>query len=157
MDKLGFSRTSAVIILLGLIWCTLLLTHSKLALISSFVLYTCFRTFFFTFLFAYLADTLGFQYFGVLSGVMFIFGGLVGVFQYFLTLYASGKCYMVMSENTTNIETLCTSGKWFEVNCVMTVCILCCLVFSYCDYLRREKQKTLNNNDNDMSVEITNT
>ncbi len=68
MDYFGFPATSFLTVLFACIWASLQVFPTKGAIVISFVFYSLFRTFLFTFLFAYLADTLGFKYFGVLAG-----------------------------------------------------------------------------------------
>jgi hypothetical protein len=92
MDNGGFPLTSVATVAFGLIWSLLFLYDSKNLLIPSFIFYAMYRTFLFTFLFAYLADTMGFRYFGVLAGIMFAVGGFVGLLQYPLAFWAAGKC-----------------------------------------------------------------
>lgn len=135
MDWVGFTITSVVIISLGLLWSLLILIPSKTALIASFVAYTCFRTFFFTFLFAYIADTLGFKFFGALSGVMFVIGGVFGLLQYPLSQYAMGTCHLNLKDDANT----CTKGSWREVNLLMLVMIVLSFMFSYRDWVRRRK------------------
>jgi hypothetical protein len=90
MDNGGFPLTSVSTVAFGLIWSLLFLYDSKNLLIPSFIFYAMYRTFLFTFLFAYLADTMGFKYFGVLAGIMFAVGGFVGLLQYPLAFWAAG-------------------------------------------------------------------
>lgn len=135
MDWVGFTVTSVVIISLGLLWSLLILIPSKAALVASFVAYTCFRTFFFTFLFAYIADTLGFKYFGALSGVMFVIGGVFGLLQYPLSQIAMGTCHL----NLAGESETCSRGSWREVNLFMLVTIALSFLFSYRDFVRRKR------------------
>eukprot|EP01034_Spumella_vulgaris_P026305 gene26305-32869_t len=138
MDVAGFSVTSIVMILLGFLWALFLLVNSTTSLLVSFVFYASFRTFLFTFLFAYLADTLGFKYYGILSGTMFAIAGFVSVFQYSLALYASGTCHIgdVSAEG-------CTHGRWSEVNVIMAVSMCAMFLFSYSDWIRRATARAL--------------
>ena len=61
MDRWGFPTTWAATVGLGVLWSLLLLYDAEGTLLPSFVCYALFRTFLFTFLFAYIADTLGFR------------------------------------------------------------------------------------------------
>lgn len=135
MDWLGYTVTSVLTITFGILWAVLLLYPSKDALIVSFLLYTCFRTSFYAFVFAYIADTLGFKYFGALSGVMFVAGGIAGILQYPLTLYAIGTCHL---NTDTAMDQTCDRGKWSIVNTVMVLSLVSCLSFSYADWQRRK-------------------
>lgn len=134
MDYLGFPITSTILLCLGIVWAFLAIQRDPSTLVFSFVFYSAFRTFFFTFTFAYLADTLGFKYFGVLAGVMFVLGGVIGVLQYPLAEFAVRRCKV---HPLTQVE-VCTDGLWSQVNCVMLVTIASTLYFSYHDYVRRK-------------------
>ena len=73
----------------------LLLYDAQWTLLPSFFCYAVFRTLLYTFLFAYIADTMGFHYFGVLAGLMFVISGVVGLLQYPLAKWAEGTCHLV--------------------------------------------------------------
>lgn len=135
MDFVGFPVTSSVTVVAGLVWSVLLQIPSIWALVASFVAYAIFRTFFYTFFFAYLADTLGFKYFGVLAGVVFVLGGVVSFLQYPLAELGSGSCTSV------NIIAPCDQSNWRTINGVMTIMILSTVVFSYKDWQRRRAQR----------------
>lgn len=141
MDLAGFSVTSIVMLLQGFLWALFLLVNSATSLLVSFVLYATFRTFLFTFLFAYLADTLGFKYYGVLSGIMFAVGGFAGLFQYYLAEYASGTCHL-QQEHEQGVE--CDRGRWSEVNTIMAATLVMTFYFSYKDWTRRCQQRMYN-------------
>lgn len=110
----------------------------------SFIFYSLFRTFLITFTFAYLADSLGFHYFGVLAGVVFVISGFAGLLQYPLRLLVSGTCYketISSSSSSSSVDSDCNNGQWKLVNLVMLVSFVALLSFSYRDYLRRIKTK----------------
>lgn len=137
MDTKGFPASSAVTVSFGLLWSLLLLYDSRNSLLPSFMFYALFRTFLFTFLFAYLADTMGFKYFGVLAGLMFVLGGFVGLLQYPLAMWASGSCH---SANSPLKKAHCSRGHWSEVNLLMACSIATLYWFSYRDWVRRRRQ-----------------
>lgn len=112
-----------------------MLYGSRSSIIVSFVFYSLFRTFLVTFTFAYLADSLGFHYFGVLAGVVFVISGFTGLLQYPLRLAVSGTCY----KQPLNSVIECDRGHWQLINTVMLVSFVLLLVFSYRDYWRRQK------------------
>ena len=113
MDKKGFPATWTATVTLGVVWSLLVLYDSQWTLLPSFVCYALFRTFLFTFLFAFIADTMGFRYFGVLAGIMFVIGGLVGLLQYPLAKWAAGNCHLA----TTPLARIhCDRGNWSLVN-----------------------------------------
>lgn len=138
MDHMGFPATSAILISCGVIWAMLSITRSPNTLLLSFLFYSAFRTFFFTFTFAYLADVLGFKYFGVLAGIMFVLGGVLGILQYPLAEFAVRVC----TSNPLTQHLSCTEGYWSQVNLVMTVCIASTLFFSYADWQRRNDPRS---------------
>ena len=95
MDKGGFPVTWTITVATGVLWSLLLLYDTTWTLLPSFFCYAVFRTFLYTFLFAYIADTMGFHYFGVLAGLMFVISGIVGLLQYPLAKWAEGTCHLV--------------------------------------------------------------
>ena len=113
MDTKGFPATWAATVTLGVAWSLLVLYDSQWTLLPSFVCYALFRTFLFTFLFAFIADTMGFRYFGVLAGIMFVIGGLVGLLQYPLAKWAAVTCHLATTP-LTRIH--CDRGNWSIVN-----------------------------------------
>jgi MFS family permease len=157
MDKYGFPLAAMFTTSTGVIWSILLLTQSKVTLFLSFLFYCMFRTSLYTFVFAYLADTLGFKYFGVLGGVMFVFGGVLNFLQVPISNLASGTCHLhlTMTEIThlTKQETItnttdapCTNGYWLELNCVMGVLIASTYYFAYEDWKQRQQKREATEN-----------
>ncbi|RYH16558.1 hypothetical protein EON65_29915 [archaeon] len=140
MDNYGFPLTSMVLIGMGVVWSVLLIMNTTTSIFVSFFFYSVYRTFFFTFVFAYLADTLGFKYFGVLAGVMFVLGGVLGILQYPIAEFASKMCV----DNPLTHVPSCTTPYWLQVNMIMAVTILSTLAFSYHDYSRRRVDATKN-------------
>ena len=139
MDNRGFPVTSVVTVSFGLLWSLLLLYDSRYSLLPSFMFYALFRTCLFTFLFAYLADTMGFRFFGVLAGLMFVLGGFVGLLQYPLAMWAAGTCH---SANSPLKRAHCSRGHWEEVNLSMACSMASLFWFSYRDWVRRRRQAT---------------
>ena len=99
------------------------------------------RSFFFTFIFAYLADALGFKYFGALAGVMFVVGGLGGLLQYPLGQHLTGTCHGVAQGEADTAD--CSPGLWALGNVVMTLTIAASLMFSYQDWKERRESPAL--------------
>jgi MFS family permease len=135
MDRSGFPITALVCIVSGVIWSALLLIDSPTLhlLMASFVFYSIYRTALYTFFFAYLADVLGFRYFGMMGGIIFLLAGVLGMLQYPLALYGAGTCHVFTSDQST-----CDQGQWAWVNTAMVVMILSTLYFVYQDYVRRD-------------------
>jgi hypothetical protein len=151
MDHLGFPVTSSVLIVIGFVWALLLVDNASTSLVLSFVCYSAFRTFFFTFVFAYLADTLGFKYFGVLAGIMFVLGGVLSVLQYPLAQVAAASC---VPDPMTSVMS-CSSGYWRNVNIFMAVTILSTLSFSYQDWARRKQSALRRSKSGASGAELT--
>lgn len=131
MDHLGFPLTATTISTFGLLWSLCLLSESKTFLIPSFIFYTLFRTFLFAFLFAYAADTMGFKYYGILVGIMFVISGFISLLQYPLAKWASGTCHEV------NEGEYCTVGNWSAVNIAMVFMMIFSFIFAFEDWRRR--------------------
>ena len=153
MDRIGFPTTSLVCITSGIIWIILLLfDSSKWHLLKiSFIFYSIYRTAFFTFFFAYLADVLGFAYFGMLGGIIFLFAGILGMLQYPLALYAAGNCHLYETDPYT-----CDKGNWSVVNTIMLLFMFSTYYFTYQDYIHRNNtnkmnEMTINNTNNNMN------
>jgi len=142
MDKAGFPATSFITLLFALGWSLLLLLETPNSLIGAFVCYSIFRTFLFTFLFAYLADTLGFKYFGILAGLMFVFGGVFSLLQYPLVEWASGTCHFITNNSDFKMAH-CDRGQWRNLNIVMAISFVALFGFSYQDYVRRRRDTLL--------------
>jgi MFS family permease len=138
MDKYGFPMTSLFTTFFGVVWSICLLSKSRSAAIPSFVSYALFRTFLFTFLFAYLADVFGFKYFGILGGIMFVLGGLLSLIQYSLTAWAAGTCH-----SFETVEPGCSSGNWDVINMVQLLSQFVLLAFTYQDWIRRRREAAI--------------
>ena len=76
MDTWGFRVTLALTVGLGCVWAAATLVPSAFVLGASFGVYALFRTFTFNFFFAFLADSLGFRFFGILAGASFFVAGV---------------------------------------------------------------------------------
>jgi MFS family permease len=134
MDGYGYPITMLVTIFFGIVWSILLATADAYYLYASFLFYAMFRTFLYTFLFSYLADKLGFKYYGILAGVLFFVSGLFGLLQYPLSLFAAGACiYPVPATGES-----CSHGLWTPLNHLMTVMFIALLYFPYQDYQERQ-------------------
>jgi len=137
MDKRGFPATSLLCICSGIAWAVLLVLDSpqRHLLMASFAFYSVFRTSFYTFFFAYLADVLGFRYFGMLGGIIFLLAGIAGMLQIPLATYGAGDCHILTADQAT-----CDKGHWDTVNMVMVVMVASTLYFTYQDHRRRQQQ-----------------
>lgn len=145
MDRQGFPATSLLCVVSGIIWALLLVVDSpqRHLLMASFAFYSLFRTSFYTFFFAYLADVLGFRYFGMLGGIIFLLAGVLGMLQIPLASYGAGNCHILTADQAS-----CDKGNWDKVNMVMVGCLTSLLYFTYQDYVRRKAEEVSNNNAN---------
>lgn len=142
MDKTGFPMTSFITLLFAVGWSFLLLLQTPKGLIGAFICYSVFRTFLFTFLFAYLADTMGFKYFGILAGLMFVFGGVFSLLQYPLVEWATGTCHFI-TNNADFRMAHCDRGHWYELNIAMLFSFVSLFGFSYQDFVRRRREQIM--------------
>ena len=155
IDFFGFPVTSVLTTFFAIIWSCLILIGTKTSILISLVFYSLFRTFLVTFTFAYIADSLGFHYFGILAGTVFLLGGVVGLFQYPLKLLISGTCHREITNHDatssisiSTISSICSKGYWYQVNILMLISFLILIIFSYRDYIRRKlNNRVLNDHD----------
>jgi hypothetical protein len=132
MDTYGFPITMLVTVFFGITWAVLLGTENPNLLNASFVFFSLFRTFLYTFIFSYLADRLGFKFYGVLVGIMFIISGFVSLLQYWLLDFAEGDC-------STSGDSVCTHSQWLLLNRLMLLMFVSLLIFPYQDYTERRR------------------
>ena len=134
MDTSGFISTCTVTLAFSLAYSLLLLWPGKYQLLSGFAGYAFFRTSLFTYFFAYLADALGFRFFGILAGVSFFLSGLASLVQAPLMDWASGTCHL----QGADLET-CDKGNWTFLYLVQSFCFLCLFLIPIFD-IREERQ-----------------
>jgi hypothetical protein len=142
MDITGYPCTSFITILSGFLWACLLEYPSRMHLIISFIFYSIFRTFLFTFFFAYLPDALGFKYFGVLAGIAFILAGMVSFVQFPLGSYARGACNHYIYSDHHDLHCV-SGGNWKLVNTLVMLTIASTWLFTIRDYYRRREHDQL--------------
>merc|ERR1711988_622789 len=135
MDTSGFISTCIVTLFFSLAYSLLLLWPGKYQLLTGFASYAFFRTSLFTYFFAYLADALGFRYFGILAGVSFFLSGLASLIQAPLMDWASGTCHLQGADLDT-----CDNGNWPFLYYVQSFCFLCLFLIPIFDR-REEAQK----------------
>jgi hypothetical protein len=136
MDKCSFPVASATTTTAGLLWVFFHRMGDKQSLIISFIFYSFFRTFLFTFTFAYLADILGFKYFGVLAGIMFVLGGILSFTQVLLSEFVQGTCH------DHSFVVACSHGSWKSLNLFIAITLVGAYIFSYLDWkTRRDRQR----------------
>lgn len=119
MDKCGFVATAAVTVTLAVLYGLGVLWPGEPQLILAFVAYALFRTFLFTYFFAYLAEALGFKFFGVLAGVAFFVAGMAGLLQSPLMEIGAGTCHL-----DPHPQPGCFMGNWGWINIVQLGCLL---------------------------------
>ena len=81
-DVLGFSASIGCTSLFAVGFAACALWGSLSLQPLTFVLYSFFRSFLFSCMFAYLANEFGYRHFGLLSGIMLATGGALGLLQY---------------------------------------------------------------------------
>jgi len=122
LPRYGFVTTAAVTVSMAVIYgLGIIIAQAQggaLPLILAFVAYALFRTFLFTYFFAYLADALGFRFFGVLAGVSFLFAGCAGLLQSPLMEFGAGDCHL-----TPKPVPGCDSGNWSTINYYQVACL----------------------------------
>lgn len=141
MDRFGFVTTASVTVTMAVLFGAGVLLGpmgaaphmAALQLALSFVAYALFRTFLFTYFFAYLADALGFRYFGVLAGISFLFAGAAGLLQSPLLELGAGTCHL-----TVPAEPGCFQGRWQWINVAQLACLACLYIIPVLD-AREEK------------------
>eukprot|EP00520_Triparma_pacifica_P012464 CAMPEP_0118658872 /NCGR_PEP_ID=MMETSP0785-20121206/14800_1 /TAXON_ID=91992 /ORGANISM="Bolidomonas pacifica, Strain CCMP 1866" /LENGTH=389 /DNA_ID=CAMNT_0006551919 /DNA_START=729 /DNA_END=1898 /DNA_ORIENTATION=+ len=96
LDNLGFAFTATTTVFLGV--CNtffVLMEGSSTVYYCSFVFYSLYRAFLFTYFFAALPKKMGFKYFGILAGISFLVAGITQLSMTSLISYATGTCHMV--------------------------------------------------------------
>ena len=127
MDNWGFRVTLALTVTLGVAWAACTLVPNAKVLALSFCVYALFRTFTFNFFFAYVADSLGFRFFGILAGLSFFVAGVVGLLAEPLVVLAHGSCPTFPEDAAMSTGAIavaieeCHSGNWRSVNLVKLV------------------------------------
>jgi MFS family permease len=123
MDRCGFVATAAVTVTMaGLFGANVLWPVGGAGVWQlglAFVAYALFRTFLFTYFFAYLADALGFRYFGVLAGASFLVAGCAGLLQSPLMEWGAGDCHLYKDPPAD-----CDPGNWRSINALQLGCLL---------------------------------
>lgn len=96
LDNLGFAFTATTTVFLGV--CNtffVLMEGSSTVYYCSFVFYSLYRAFLFTYFFAALPKKMGFKYFGILAGISFLVAGITQLSMTSLIGYATGTCHLV--------------------------------------------------------------
>ena len=134
MDYCGYPVTMLVTIVFAIIWAFLLCLSNPVYIYASFAAYALFRTFLYTFLFSYIADRLGFKFFGILVGILFAVAGFVGLLQYPVSTFADGDCITKPGPD-------CNEGQWNNLNHIMLCSFVPLLFFPYQDYIERKEKE----------------
>ena len=148
MDFFGFPITSLLTAVFGITWACLLRVETLESLRLSLIFYTLFRTFLFTFTFAYLADVLGFTYFGILAGLLFMASGFIGLTQYWLRIAVAGTCHLNLG-----VGQECSEGQWVTLHNAILVTFLVLPVISFQDYWRRRSSPHMSRPKSDFDVQ----
>jgi MFS family permease len=144
MDNLGYSVTAGLMVSLGVAWSILLILsfHNVDYLVMSFIVYSLYRTCTFTFFFAYIADTLGFRFFGLVAGMQFLIAGIVGLAQAPAANWASGDCHkhrFQVHDRHEHQDSVCDLGEWLTLDYIMLFTLFSLYLFVYGDYKYRQQ------------------
>jgi len=85
-------------------------------MVFSFGLYVLFRALLFPVYIAGVTDRLGFKYFGLLSGIGFALSGFSQIYMASLVLAVQGDCHRMVSLDTTDPASNCSTGYWKELH-----------------------------------------
>jgi hypothetical protein len=85
---------------------------------------------------------MGFKYFGILAGLMFVFGGVFSLLQYPLVEWATGTCHFI-TNNADFRMAHCDRGHWYELNIAMLFSFVSLFGFSYQDFVRRRREQIM--------------
>ncbi|GMI41422.1 hypothetical protein TrCOL_g11256 [Triparma columacea] len=95
LDNLGFAFTATTTVFLGVCYTFFALMEGSSAVYyCSFLFYSLYRAFLFTYFFAALPKKMGFKYFGILAGISFFVAGIAQLSMASLIKYATGTCHL---------------------------------------------------------------
>jgi MFS family permease len=140
IDKLGFRKTLIITLSLGCLWAACTLISHRYVLLFSFGVYSLFRTFLFNYFFTFVADRLGFRFFGILAGISFFIAALCGLLQAPLLTYIQSPCTEFGDSTVSCMET-----RWKLINAVKLVSIASLFGFTWLPSHRRRKNHNIKN------------
>jgi hypothetical protein len=143
IDSLGFRKTLMITLSLGCFWSVCTMVPDRLVLVFSFCVYAVFRTFLFNYYFTFVADRLGFRFFGILAGVSFFIAALFGLLQAPLLEYIQSPCV-----NFGDSPESCAVARWRLVNLVKLITIASLYGFTW----RPSTDKPVSNNRYDVQL-----
>mmetsp|Transcript_26080 Transcript_26080/g.30896 ORF Transcript_26080/g.30896 Transcript_26080/m.30896 type:complete len:561 (-) Transcript_26080:109-1791(-) len=125
IDKLGLRITLMITVALGCLWSACTLIADRNVLLFSFGVYALFRTFLFNYYFTFVADRLGFRFFGILAGASFFIAAVFGLLQAPLLAYIQSPC---VEFGATREE--CEVVRWKMINTAKLISIACLFGFT---------------------------
>ena len=142
LDNLGFAFTATITVILGICYTFFTLLHSSEQVVyCSFVCYSLFRSFLFTYFFAALPKKVGTKYFGILAGLTFFISGLVqlSLYDYLISL-ASGTCHVNEVHGDPSSRSACDGGNWTSLYYAQLASLLFVLILPSIDTFLETKQ-----------------
>ena len=141
IDKIGVEICTVICLVFGQlrIMLVLLLGQEHAMLVTSFVLYTAFRSFLYPVFISLLTSRLGFKYFGVLLGLGFAVSGLFQLCMASLSDAVDGTCHLATKDE---LDT-CSHGFWAYLHIIEFIVLLLLLAVPIMDHrakVTREKK-----------------
>jgi len=121
---------------------------SSMVMYCSFIFYSLFRSFLFTYFFAALPKKMGFKYFGILAGISFLVAGVTQLSMKSVIKYATGTCHLLAftdtpyTHNEIGDEPDCDKGNWNTIYFVQLICFLSVFILPSIDTFLEKKQLT---------------
>ena len=125
--------TALVLSCLSLMWACGILVETPASVLPSFVCYSLFRVFLYSFTFAYVHDVFDSTYNDVMIGVLFLCSGLVNLLAIPLARFAMGDCAVAAQ----NMLSTCDRGKWSSIFLLKILSTGYFLYFTLCEWKER--------------------
>jgi hypothetical protein len=132
IDSIGSFWANTITCFVGILqMMLLLLSNGEAQMIESFIMYNLFRSFLYPCFFSGLADTIGFKFYGVISGVVVAISGFMFLlFAPLVARFAIGACD---EDSNGESERDCSFGNWNKVHMLQSfsLFILICMGVVY--------------------------
>ncbi|GMH49390.1 hypothetical protein TrRE_jg7278 [Triparma retinervis] len=146
LDNLGFAFTAITTVFLGVCYTFFALMEGSSAVYyCSFLLYSLYRSFLFTYFFAALPKKMGFKYFGILAGISFFVAGIAQLSMASLIKYATGTCHLATFKDSSHDDDdderpECDIGNWKNVYFIQLLSFFFVFVLPAIDTFLEKKQ-----------------
>jgi MFS family permease len=127
-DKLGFTWSILTTCLLGIGFSIFALIDNFKLQILTFLLYSFFRSFLFSVMFAYLAHEFGYRHFGLLSGLTLLLAGLVGTTT------------ILLSSNNNQDSLINNQNHYNDINRAQLFTLCASIIFAFYTALTQKKR-----------------